>query len=140
MNNAILVRNFIEQVWNNSAFETLDFFLHPDFIDHSLPPVLSADQDGTKKWIINTGLSFAHNTVIEDQVTEGDKSMVKIKMNLKHTGAWRGIEPTGVNLQTSGYRCFRFQNGKIIEHWALIDGQSIENQLKEASHGCKIAV
>ncbi|WPP49949.1 ester cyclase [Catalinimonas niigatensis] len=139
MDNSILIQNFIDQIWNTRAFEKLESFLHSDFKDHSLPPMLPTDKEGTKKWIINTGISFEHNTVIEDQVTEKDKSIVKIKMNLKHIGIWRDIEPTGINLHTIGYRYFKLKGGKIIEHWALIDGQAIENQLKDASHACKIA-
>lgn len=139
MENSTLIQDFIIQIWNNRAFEKLDEFLHPDFKDYSLPPLISSDKEGTKKWILNTGISFEHNTVIEDQVTEGDQSIVKIRMNLKHIGTWRDIAPTGINLYAIGYRHFKMKDGKIIKHWALIDGQAIENQLKEASHGCKIA-
>lgn len=114
-------------------------FLHPDFKDYSLPPMLPAGKAATKKWIVSTGISFEHHTVIETQVTEGNHSMVKIKMNLKHVGVWRNIQPTGIDLHITGYRHFKFKDGKILEHWALIDGQTLENQLKDASHGCKIA-
>ena len=139
MENSILVQDFIDQIWNNKAFEKLGSFLHTDFKDYSLPPMLRTGREGTKKWIINTGISFEHNTIIEAQVTEGDNSIVKIRMDLKHIGVWRNIEPTGINLHTIGYRHFKFKDGKIIEHWALIDGQAIENQIKDASPGCKIA-
>ncbi|HEV7330165.1 MAG TPA: ester cyclase [Flavisolibacter sp.] len=139
MENSILVKEFINQIWNNKAFEKLDGFLHPDFRDFSLPPVFTPNKEGLKKWISNTGISFEHHTIIEEQVTEGDKSIIKLRMNLKHIGAWRGIEPTGLDLHTFGYRYFKLKEGKIIEHWAVIDGQAIENQLKSASHGCKIA-
>lgn len=140
MEHSTLVRTFIEQIWNRKAFELLDGFLHPDFKDHSLLPVLSRDKDGLVQWIKATGLSFEHHTSIEGQVTEGDQTMIRVRMKLKHIGLWRDIEPTGVELYTTGFRHFRLQDGRIIEHWALIDGQAIENQLKEASHGCKIAV
>lgn len=140
MENAILVQDFIEQVWNNQAFDRLDDFLHPDFRDNSLPPVLTPDGDGLQKWIMNTGLSFDHRTVIDEQVTEGDRTIIRIRMLLKHVGVWRDIEPTGVEISTNGYRYFRLKDGKIIEHAALIDGQIIENQLKEAAHGCKVSV
>lgn len=138
MKNSILVQRFIEQIWNNQSFEMLDSFLHPNFKDHSLLPTLTPDQEGTKKWIVNTGLSFKHHTIIDEQVTEGNLSMIKITMKLKHIGVWRGIEPTGIELSTTGFRHFKIQDEKIVEHWALIDGQTIENQLKDASHGCAI--
>lgn len=138
MENSILVQKFIEQIWNYQEFETLDSFLHPAFKDHSLLPMLSPDKEGTIKWIINTGISFEHHTTIEDQVTDVNQSMVRIKMKLKHIGPWRGIEPTGIEFYTIGYRHFKIKDERIIEHWALIDGQAIENQLKEAAEGCKI--
>ena len=139
MKNSVLVQKFIEQIWNKRSFEMLDDFLHPEFKDHSLLPVLSPDKEGLKKWIIATGISFEHETIIEEQVTEGDQIMLRIKMKLKHIGVWRGIEPTGIELYTTGYRHFKIKDDRIIEHWALVDGETIQNQLKEASHGCKIA-
>lgn len=139
MENSILIHDFIRQIWNERAFQKLGSFLHPDFRDYSLPPNLPANEEGTKTWILATGMSFEHHSEIEDQVTEGDKSIVKIRMDLKHIGTWRDIEPTGATIQTVGYRFFKLKDGKIAEHWALIDGQAIENQLRDASHGCKIA-
>jgi predicted ester cyclase len=58
-------------------------------------------------------------------------------MLLKHIGKWRNIEPTGAEISTAGYRYLKLSGNTIIEHWALIDGNTIENQLKEAGHGCK---
>ncbi|MFM6925792.1 MAG: ester cyclase, partial [Ferruginibacter sp.] len=125
--------------WNKRSFEMLDDFLHPAFNDHSLSAVLPPGKEGVKKWIQATGISFEHETVIEDHVSERDQVMLRIKMKLKHIGAWRGIEPTGIELFTTGFRHFKIKDDRIIEHWALIDAESIENQLKEVSHGCKIA-
>lgn len=139
MNNSNLVHDFIDKIWNKQLFEKLDDFLHPHYQDYSLPPTFSNNKEGTKNWIIGTGLSFEHDTIIENQVTEGNYTIVKIKMKLKHIGSWRGIEATGIELQTIGYRQFRIKNGKIIEHHGLIDGQTIENALSNTNHGCKIA-
>jgi predicted ester cyclase len=138
MQNSVLVQQFIAEIWNNRSFEMLDNFLHPQFKDHSLLPKLSPDKEGLKKWIQATGNAFEHETAIEDQVAEDDRIMVRIKMKLKHIGLWRGIEPTGTEVYTTGYRHFKIKEGRIIEHWALIDGETIENKLKESSHGCKI--
>ncbi len=72
--------------------------------------------------------------------SEGDKIIIKIKMIMKHTGTWRDIEPTGLEVTTQGYRFYKLKESKIIESWALIDGQAIESQLKGAIHSCKPAV
>lgn len=129
MENSKLVKEFIEQIWNKGNFEIIDDFLHPEFKDYSLPQQFGNDKDATISWIKQTTKSFIHRTNIEDQVTEGNKSIIKISMYLKHIGLWRGIEATGTDLITTGYRSFTISNGRIIEHWALIDGQSIENQI-----------
>ncbi|WP_336518181.1 ester cyclase [Pollutibacter soli] len=138
MKNSVLVQTFIEQIWNKKSFQLLDNLLHPAFKDHSLSPILSPDKEGLIKWITATGISFEHTTTIEDHVSERDQVMLRIKMKLRHIGNWRGIEPTGIELSTSGYRHFKIKDERIIEHWALIDGENIANMLKKASHGCAV--
>lgn len=136
--NKSIVSNFIEEIWNQNQFEKIDNYISPDFIDHSLPPALPADKDGMKRWIIGTGKSFEHKTVIDDIVCEEDKVMLKIRMHLKHIGFWRGIEPTHSKISTVGFRYYKLNDGKIVEHWALLDGNAIKNQLKEAKQGAII--
>lgn len=133
-----LITSYIETIWNQRRFDKLAAFIHPDFTDHSLPPSLPAGVEGLQQWITMTGQSFEHTTIIDDQVTEAGKTILKISMQLKHIGQWRDIPATGTALSAVGYRFFRVEDQKIIEHWALIDGNSIENQLKNSAHGCKI--
>jgi predicted ester cyclase len=123
---AQIVAAFINDVWNNGA--TPD--LHPSFVDHSLPPALGDNAASLATWVAQTSMAFEHRTLIEDQVTEGDKSVVRITMRMKHIGTWRDIPATGKEVQTRGYRLFRIADGKIIEHWALIDGNALETQLR----------
>src|SRR3954471_11507686 len=130
--NKSTVTNFIEEIWNKNQFEKIDYYLSSSFIDHSLPPALPANKDGMKLWILGTGKSFNHKTIIDDIVCEDNKVMLKMRMQLKHIGSWRGIEPTHFEISTVGYRYYKLADGKIVEHWALLDGNSIENQLKDA--------
>jgi predicted SnoaL-like aldol condensation-catalyzing enzyme len=136
--NKTIVTNFIEEIWNQQNFNNIENYISPYFIDHSLPPTLPADKNGMKLWIIGTGKSFEHKTIIDDIVCEEDKVMLKIRMQLKHIGTWRDLEPTYLEISTVGYRYYRLSKEKIVEHWSLLDGNSIENQLKNAQHGCKI--
>ena len=139
-NNQNLVYRFIEEIWNRQNFEQLDAFLHPHFTDHSLPETLPPGKEGLKQWITALGTSFEHQTLIEDQVSEGEKVVVRISLHLKHTGTWRGIPATGTVVTAKGYRLYKIDAGKILEHWGLIDGQAIENALKKAGQGCAVPV
>jgi hypothetical protein len=133
-----LVAGYIRDIWNERRFDLLQQYLHPDFIDHSIPPALPPNRHGTEQWIRLTGESFEHHTLIDEQVTEPGKSILKIRMQLRHIGEWRGIPPTGREITAVGYRCFRLLDGQITEHWALVDGNALENQLRATSEGCKV--
>ncbi len=131
MNNSTLVQNFVEEIWNKQTFEKMHEYLHRDYQDYSLSKSFPTGNEGTKQWILETSKSFEHRSMIEGQVTENDQCIIRIRMELKHTGTWRGIQPTGKEIYTTGFRQFRIQEGKIIAHWALIDGATIEKQLKQ---------
>jgi predicted ester cyclase len=136
--NKTTVVNFIGEIWNQNQFDKIDHFIHPAFTDYSLPSNLPSNKEGLQFWIRNTGKSFGHTTNIEEMVSEENKVMLKIRMQMKHIGEWRGIEATGAEIETVGYRYFKLADGKIIEHWALIDGNAIENQLRQTNRGCEI--
>lgn len=113
----------------------MDTYVSDDFIDYSLPSSFLSNKEGMKNWIVGTGKSFEHKTMIDTIVSEKDNVIVKIKMKLKHIGVWRGIEPTNLEVITKGYRHYRLENKKIIVHWALIDGNAIQNQLTSFKNG-----
>lgn len=131
-----LIDNYIHTIWNNGDTSRLDEFLHPDFIDHGLPASLPADANGLAQWVALTHSSFIPETIIEEQVAEGQLCIIKITLRMKHIGLWRGILPTGETVTVNGYRTFRFQDDRIIEHWALIDGAALEQALQGKVHVC----
>jgi len=133
-----LVNSYITSIWNEGAIEKITDFLHPDFTDHTLPPTLPDGIDGVLQWLALTSSSFKHHTIIEDQVTEGNKSIIRIRMEMEHIGLWRGIAPTGITTTTGGYRFFRIADGKIREQWGQIDGAVLEAALNGAVHACKL--
>jgi len=135
--NKSIITNFIEEIWNNEQFDKVSNYIHPDFKSNALPATVTPDVHGLILWIKGTSASFVHKTVIDAMVCEEDKVMIKITMQLKHTGIWRGIAPTYKDVQATGYRYYILTEGKIISDWALIDGNAIENQLRETAHGCK---
>lgn len=134
----VLVADFMESIWNANRLEMLDNYLHPEFIDHSLPAPFPANQEGLKRWVTATSQAFEHQTVIEEQVAEGNTCLIKFRMKVRQIGIWRDIEPVGAEASVVGYRCFKVTDGKISGHWALLDGNSLENQLRSSAHGCKI--
>lgn len=134
-----LIAGFIHEVWNNGNTSSLDTFLHPAFKDYSLPANLPANATGLKQWVTLVHESFQPLTIIEEHLAEPGHCMVRISMQMKHTGLWRGIPATGLTAVTSGFRSFALKDGRIIEHRALIDGNTLEQQLHSAANitGCQ---
>ncbi|GAB2679501.1 hypothetical protein GCM10027036_36970 [Flavihumibacter cheonanensis] len=131
MEQSLLIKAFLHEIWNQQAFDKIDTYLHPDFEDHSLPASYPRGKEGTIQWIKQTGSSFSHLSFIESQVTEDNQCMIRIRMHLVHIGNWRNIEPTQAEIECVGYRHFILKDGKIKAHYALIDGQSIESQIRQ---------
>lgn len=136
--NKTIVTNYVAHIWNQQQFQRIGEFLHASFTDHSLPAALPTGKEGVIQWIEGTSRSFDHTTFIDEMVCEGNKVMIKIRMQLTHTGTWREIPATGITIFATGYRYFELQDEKITGHWGLVDGNAIEQQLKASSHGCKI--
>jgi predicted SnoaL-like aldol condensation-catalyzing enzyme len=128
--NKQVVTDFIDMIWNKRHYDQLCMLLHSNFEDHSLPAALPFGAEGLKLWISGLGKSFEHTTRIDEMIAEGDKVAIRITMLLRHTGTWRGIEAPGREFATGGFRVFRLSNGKIIEHWGLLDPTTIENAIK----------
>lgn len=131
--NAGIVRDFMESIWNRREYDRLDHFLHPDFADFSLPQGFQPGRQGLQDWINTTSKSFEHHSVIEEQVTEENRSVIQLTMKMKHVGEWRGLPATGISLVARGFRYFRLESGLIIEHRALIDGTAIEKRLRDSA-------
>ena len=137
---AVLVAGFIEDFWNGRQFHKAADYFHAGYRDHSVPPNFPAGPAGTIRWIEKTGESFVHRTQIEEVITEAGTVVLRVRLHLKHTGPWRGIGPTGAEVSTTGFRVFRVEAGQIMEHLALIDGESLEKQLKGFAKACALPV
>ena len=126
---AAVVRNFIEEFWNGQNLEAATHYLAEDFLDHDNRTDLKGIE-AMQQWLIQTSKSFDHNTVIEDQVTEGDRSIIRLTFKVVQRGEFRGVLTPGKPAETKGYRAYRVKDGKIVEHWGMIDGNALVEQLK----------
>src|SRR4051812_37481562 len=127
---AAVVRGFIEEFWNGPNPEAADRYLAEDFLDHDNRTDLQGT-DAMRQWLIQTTRSFDHQTIIEDQVTEGDRSIIRLTFKVVQRGEFRGVLTPGKSAETKGYREFRVRDGKIVEHWGILDGNALVEQLKE---------
>jgi serine phosphatase RsbU (regulator of sigma subunit) len=69
---------------------------------------------------------------IEDQIAEGDKVVSRYTMRGTHQGDFRGLAPTGKEVELKAVTIFRFSpEGKVVETWDSYDQLSLMRQSTE---------
>ena len=86
--------------------------------------------DGIKGIIASTRESFSDlRYTLEDVMEAGDKTIVRFTIRGTHTGAYRGIEPTGTEVVYTGIGIWRVGDGQLVEHWSNVDLYGMMQQL-----------
>jgi steroid delta-isomerase-like uncharacterized protein len=78
--------------------------------------------------IVRNGFPDARWTV-HDMVSEGDKVVIRYSLSGTHRGEFRGMAPTGKQVQVNGIAIERFEKGRITESWDLWDDARLLQQL-----------
>jgi steroid delta-isomerase-like uncharacterized protein len=120
--NLALVRRFVDEAQTRHNLAAVDEFMAADFVDHSAPPGLPCDREGVK---MQFSMFFAAlpdlQAIIHDQVADDDKVVTRKTLRGTHLGPWMGIPPTGKVLDIEVIDVLRLRDGKITDHWNLVD-------------------
>lgn len=65
----------------------------------------------------------------EDIIEQGDKVVVRAIFSGTHTGEFNGIPATGKSVELPFIIIYRFENGKIAEHWLEANHLALLTQL-----------
>ena len=66
---------------------------------------------------------------LEDFVAEGEKVLVRLRVQATHTGAFGDMAATGRKIDIAVLDLFQIRDGVLIEHWALLDNLGRLKQL-----------
>lgn len=64
-----------------------------------------------------------------DFVAEGEKVLVRLRVQGTHTGAFGDMAATGRRIDVGVLDLFQFRDGVLIEHWAQFDNLGMLKQL-----------
>jgi predicted ester cyclase len=130
--NKALVRRFVEEVVNAGNVDRADGFVTADYIEHQQLPGAEGRQgiDVAKAFLSMMRGAFPdYRFAIEDLVAEGDTVVARVSVSGTHRGELMGLAPTGRRVRTSGIEVFRFERGKMAEHWAAFDALGMMRQI-----------
>lgn len=122
--------NAIVQAINNNDWDTLSNIFDANYIEHSLPPGLPPGFEGFKIFFGALRSAFPdfhyHN---DDTLADGDKAIQRLTGHGTMQGSLMGMPATGKHAEWTEIHIGRFQDGKLVEHWAVVDQLGMLQQL-----------
>jgi len=134
-----IFRRYVEEITNQGNFDLADEIFDRYLAHQPDGSVVERGPEDVKRFQAEFRSAFLDlHATIEDQIAEADKVVSRWKMRGTHQGEFRGIAPTGEEVEINGIGIFRFSpEGKVVESWDSYDQfnlmrQSIEQELKMA--------
>ena len=66
---------------------------------------------------------------VEDLIAEADKVVLRFTFSATYGGGFMNIRATGQQVAVPGIIIYRIADGKIVEHWMLVDSAVLMQQL-----------
>ena len=118
------------QAFNDPDRRSGWFDIHePDVVAEGLAPQ-PLNLDGLKEFYTGLWDAFPDlHITVADMVGEGDKVAWRLNVTGTHTGEFKGVQPTGVEVNFGAQYIFQFRNGKIVRRWTNFDRLGVMIQL-----------
>lgn len=126
--NKQLLVNFANEVFVKKDLTLLQRYLREDYIQHNplVPQGLSGFQQFFADWF--KAVPDWHYR-LEKIVAEGDTVWAYGVYSGTQQGDWLGIPATGKQYSIHAVDIFRIENGKLAEHWDVMDAYGLFKQL-----------
>jgi len=127
--NKKLIVRLIEEM-DKGNFDIFDELSSDDYVCHFswIPEPLN--REARKQFMKATMVSFPDfNHTIEDVIAQGDKVVIRLTNRGTHKGAFRGIPPTGKEIEYTAIFVGRFVDGKVVETWVEANILGLMTQL-----------
>src|SRR5262249_44079882 len=110
----------------------IDEFLAPDFVNHAAQPGGPAGLESARFAIGATRTAFPdHDAKVIHMVAEGDIVATYKTFTGTNTGNFFGTPPTGKRAIIRVMDFVRYRQGKIAEHWNIVDMAGLMAQLND---------
>jgi steroid delta-isomerase-like uncharacterized protein len=134
MTNESILREFLQNVWNEKDINSVHQFVHPSYtvhIDTGDPwegKTLDLDE-----FLVRLNYTFDSfpdiHFEIQSSVADGDYVAITWIMTGTNTGKIGGFPPTGKSIKTFGATIYHFKEGKVFGHSQVFDRTTVMKQL-----------
>lgn len=119
---------FAEEVFTRRDFSRLGEFMRTDYIQHN--PLVPQGSDGFREFFTTwfaASPDFKHE--VKQMAVDRDRVWVYGTYSGTHAGDWLGMPATGKTYRFDAVDIFRVENGKLAEHWDVLDIHTLFRQL-----------
>ncbi len=127
-----LTRQLYRDVFSEGKLdEVIDEYFDENFVEHEeLPPGIPGGREAPRalfKMMLNAFPDF--HAAIDDIIQEDDMVMVRARFSGTHEGEFMGIPATGNKFEIAVFDQLRYADGRLTEHWGLMDNMAMMQQL-----------
>jgi predicted ester cyclase len=110
------------EVVNDSKFELLDEILAPNFVNHFEQAGVPPTREGLKQSLKALKTAFPDlRYTLEDSIACGDQIVHRLSATGTMKGDFMGIPATGKRASWTEIHIGKGVNGRLTEHWAVVD-------------------
>ena len=123
-------RGLVETIQDKGQIDRVADFIRADIVDHSAVPGMPAGIDGARMIFAAIRQGFPdHDAKIVHQIAEGDLVATYKTLTGTHSGDLFGTPPTGKRATIRVMDFVRYKDGKVAEHWGIVDFAGLMQQL-----------
>jgi predicted ester cyclase len=129
--NAAVVRQAVEAIWNQGELDLADALFAADYVNHDgLIPDLVRGPEAIKLSVALYRTAFPHlHITVDDLLADGETVVLRWTARSTHAGARAESGPTGPQGSMSGRTRSRLAGGKIVASWTDWDQTGVLRQL-----------
>jgi predicted ester cyclase len=128
--NKAVIRRFVEEVQNKQDWAAYDELNDPGFVNLSSPPGAPVDREGGKFYLQALAAAYPDAVfTIDDMFAEGDAVITRKTFTGTNEREFMGVPATGRRVSLQYVDIMRVRDGRIINHWNVLDQLSWMIQL-----------
>ena len=125
-----LIERIPLEVLNNDNFGLIDAIYAPNYVEHTAQPGVAPTREGFKQFAVGLKKAFPDlRYTIEDVIDSGDKIVHRLTASGTMKADFAGMPATNKHATWTEIHIGKVVNGRLTEHWGLIDQLAMLVQL-----------
>jgi predicted ester cyclase len=130
MQNKQIFQHALAEIFGQGKLEAVEEFFTPDFQEHEEGPGKDRGREGLKDVVRIVRGAFPDLQVHIEAISEdGDQTWARVRFTGTNTGQLMGCPPTGRTATWTAIDQCRYADGRLTEHWGVVDLLSMMQQV-----------